>query len=250
MVAMNASRLDAIWQQDAVAGWYRDHVRGAVPFAGEQLAVMLRFIAAANQPIRRVLDVGAGDGLLSAAVLSQHPQAQPVLADFSPSMLEAAAGRLAPLTDAARLVAADLATPAWREQITPLAPFEAAVSGLAIHHLPDERKRALYGELFALLAPGGAFVHIEHVAPEADWIRAAFEAGMIDGLVDFSQRQGSTASRDEIATAYYQRPDRVANILAPLDSQLAWLREIGFVDVVAPFRWYELAVFGGYRPLT
>ena len=45
----------------------------------------------------------------------------------------------------------------------------------------------------------------------------------------------------------YGLADQEANRLVPLASQCVWLREAGFVDVVAPFRWYELAVFGGYR---
>ncbi len=48
--------------------------------------------------------------------------------------------------------------------------------------------------------------------------------------------------------AYAKRPDHAANRLAPLDVQCAWLHEAGFVNVVVPFRWYEIAVFGGNRP--
>ncbi|WP_102126647.1 N-acetylmuramoyl-L-alanine amidase [Deinococcus planocerae] len=36
-----------------------------------------------------------------------------------------------------------------------LRTFGAVVSGFALHHLPDERKRTLYGEMRACLAPGG-----------------------------------------------------------------------------------------------
>jgi tRNA (cmo5U34)-methyltransferase len=162
---MDGPRRDTIWQQDAVAAWYRESVRGAIPFADVQLEDMLQLISATDIPIQRFLDVGAGDGLLSAALLSRYPHAVPVLVDFSPSMLEAAAQRLQGLTTTARLIAADLATPAWRDQLAPRGPFDAIVSGFAIHHLPNQRKRTLYGELLSLLAPGGAFAHIEHVAP-------------------------------------------------------------------------------------
>src|SRR5215203_757021 len=111
--------------------------------------------------------LGAGDGVLSAVLLAHYPAAEPVLVDFSPPMLAAAKERLAPLATQPTFVETDLAAPAWRDAVAAHAPFDAIVSSFAIHHLEDERKRALYGELLALLAPGGTFAHIEHVAADA-----------------------------------------------------------------------------------
>jgi tRNA (cmo5U34)-methyltransferase len=37
------------------------------------------------------------------------------------------------------------------------------LSGFAIHHLPDERKRSLFGEIHDLLRAGGVFVNLEVV---------------------------------------------------------------------------------------
>jgi hypothetical protein len=44
------------------------------------------------------------------------------------------------------------------------------------------------------------------------------------------------------------RPDKAANILAPVEAQCDWLREIGYEDVDCYFKVLELAVFGGRRP--
>lgn len=44
--------------------------------------------------------------------------------------------------------------------------------------------------------------------------------------------------------------DEILLLLAPLDRQCEWLREREFTDVVAPFRWYEIAVFGGRCPTS
>ena len=46
----------------------------------------------------------------------------------------------------------------------------------------------------------------------------------------------------------YYRPDKAANILAPVDEQCRWLREIGYEDVDCYLRILELAVFGGRKP--
>lgn len=247
---MNAEnqRRDVVWQNAESAQWFLESVRGGLPFAAAQFDVMLHMVAAANLPIRRFLDIGSGDGILSAVMLNSYPASEAVLVDFSPPMLEAASARLAAASTPPVLISADLLAEDWIARVAPLAPFDAIVSGFAIHHLPDARKQALYAEIHELLAPGGVFAHIEHVAPEAPWIRAAFDEGVVAGLVRHAREHDASSSAAEVAAAYAQRPDQHANILAPLDLQCAWLREAGFIEVTAPFRWYELAVFGGYRP--
>jgi tRNA (cmo5U34)-methyltransferase len=236
------------WQQEKTVHWYLDSVRGAIPFAREQFALLLQIVANGRQPVRRFLDLGAGDGVLSAVLLARYPAAEPVLVDFSPPMLAAAEERLSPLATPPAFVRADLATPAWRDAVAAHAPFDAIVSSFAIHHLEDERKRALYGELLDLLAPRGTFAHIEHVAPDTPWMTHAFEEAMIDAIWDFGRRSDQALTREAAATAYASRLDRDANRLAPLDAQSAWLRDAGYTQVTAPFRWLEIAVFGGYRP--
>src|SRR5215212_5854220 len=195
----------AAWQQEKTAQWFLDSVRGAIPFAREQFAVLLQIVANGRQPVRRFLDVGAGDGVLSAVLLARYPAAEPVLVDFSPPMLAAARERLAPVSTQPTFVEADLATPAWREAVLAQAPFDAIVSSFAIHHLEDERKRALYAELLDLLAPDGTFAHIEHVAPDTPWMTRTFDEAMIDAIWEYGRRSDPVLTRDAAATAYASR---------------------------------------------
>ena len=98
------------------------------------------------------------------------------------------------------------------------------------------------------MAPGGTFAHIEHVAPDTPWMARAFDEAMIDAIWQHGRRSDPTLTREATAAAYASRPDRDANRLVPLETQLSWLRAAGYTQVATPFRWYELAVFGGYRP--
>ena len=238
----------AAWQHEATVRYFLDSVRGAIPFTREQFAAMLDLIANGRQPLRRFLDLGAGSGVLSAVLLSHYPAAEPVLLDFSPPMLAAAKEQLASLATRPTLIEADLATPDWRDKVWAHMPFDVILSSFAIHHLEDERKRTLYGELLDLLAPGGTFAHIEHVAADTAWVARSFDEAMIDAIWQHSRRADPSLTRDAAAATYASRPDRDANRLVPLDTQLAWLRDAGYTEVAAPFRWYEIAVFGGYRP--
>jgi tRNA (cmo5U34)-methyltransferase len=85
---------------------------------------------------RRVLDLGCGDGRLSALVLDQRPCVEYVLAvDRSEAMLALARERFAAETRAEVKV--------WdmNDSIDSLRSFDLVVSGFAIHHLEHERKR-------------------------------------------------------------------------------------------------------------
>jgi SAM-dependent methyltransferase len=156
---------------------------------------------------------------------------------------------MTPYASRLRLVLADLATSEWLDAAAGGAPLDAIVSGYAIHHLPHARKRKLYAEVFDLLAPGGMFVNIEHVASASPWLEALSDDGMVDALHAFHSRRGMGKSRAQVADEFVHRPDKAANILAPVEVQCAWLREIGFQDVDVYFKVFELAVFGGRRPL-
>jgi tRNA (cmo5U34)-methyltransferase len=93
------------------------------------------------------------------------------------------------------------------------------VSGLAIHHLSDERKRALFREVHALLAPGGVFANLDLVA-------------------------SSTLERHErFRQAIGRVQDDPTDRLAGLCEQLEWLRKAGFQAVDCDFEWLELALF-------
>src|SRR5262249_22705290 len=147
-----------------------------IPDRQRQLDVLLRVLRFGPTPPRRVLDLGCGDAVLLATVLEAFAEAEGVGVDFSPLMLEQARQRLAPFGRPAAFREADLATPAWKDALA--GPFDAVVSGFAIHHLSDDRKRGLYGEIFALLAPGGTFVNCEHVSSPTPRVEEMFNDAM------------------------------------------------------------------------
>lgn len=241
-------RLDEVWKEAALVRAYLEGVRGGIPFAAEQIAVMLRVVAAAARPVHRLADLGCGGGVLARALLTQHPDADSTLVDFSEPMLVEARRQLGSHVPRPCFVASDLGTPAWTRAVGERAPFDVVVSGYAIHHLPDDRKRQLYAEIFSLLAPGGTFVNIEHVASATARLEAIADEVMIDSLHAFHCAQGTGKTREQVADDFVRRPDKTANILAPVEQQCEWLRALGFEDVDCYFKIFELAVFGGRRP--
>lgn len=245
---------DTVWKAASLAATYLEGVRGAIPLAAAQIDVMLRLIRAAQPDARAVLDLGCGDGILGHAIMDALAANEPrlVLADFSDHMLEQAQKRLAG-RDHVHYACVDYGDPGWVGEVTGSpypTRYDVIVSGLSIHHQTDERKQSIYAEIYDLLNPGGIFLNLEHVASATAWGSTLFDEAMVDSIYAyFVSKHGETRTREEIGREYYYRPDKVANILAPVELQCNWLRELGFERVDCYIKIFELALFGGVKPV-
>jgi tRNA (cmo5U34)-methyltransferase len=104
-----------------------------------------------------VLDVGGGYGVVTEEVLRAYPQARVTLQDYSQPMLDRAPERLAGYSERVRYAVGDLRDPAWTQGVG--APFDLAVSAIAIHNLRDRGQIAgCYRAIATVLNPGGAFL--------------------------------------------------------------------------------------------
>jgi len=169
---------------------------------------------------RHILDLGTGDGRLLALLRIDRPEMLGVGLDFSELMLEAARERFAD-DERIELVEHDLDQP-----LPALGRFDAVVSSFAIHHLEHERKRSLYYEVFDLLEPGGVFANFEHVASPTHRLHLAFFVAIREPLED----------------------EDPSDRLLDVESQLEWLRALGFDDVDCYWKWLEMALLIGVKP--
>ncbi len=213
---MTAIKPVNLWTSDEHAREYL--VRAdTISHRGEGEAALLECIPA---NVRRILDLGTGDGRLLALVRREYPDTDAVAVDFSPTMLEQAEKRFAE-DPRVTVLAHNLDAP-----LPPLGMFDAVISSFAIHHLVHERKRELYSEIFRMLNTGGVFCNLEHVASPSARLHE-----------EFLTRIGFTVETED-----------PSNKLLALETQLEWLREIGFADVDCLWKWRELALMVGGRP--
>ncbi len=236
-----------VWQSAPLAAKYVNEVRVALPLAKEQIDMMHRIIAALNLGASSFLDLGCGSGILGASLLGRFGESRCVFADFSPPMLETAREALADYDGRTNFVEVDYGDPEWPAKVVGAAPFDAVVSGYSIHHQTDDRKREIYGEIFDLLSPGGVFINVEHVASATPRLEAEWNEMLTDAIFETSRANGKDTTREEVFTELVDRPDKDANILAPVEDQCVWLREIGFENVDCYLKVLELAVFGGQK---
>ena len=238
-----------VWRSQKLSKSFLRDIRGGIPFASAQIEIMMRLIQASKQSVEQFMDLGCGNGILAGTILEKYPHAQGVLVDFSKPMLSEGRRNLHEYRSQLRFVRADFSTKRW---ITAAKGefFDAIVSGYAIHHQPNQRKKEIYKEIFRLLSLGGVFVNVEHVAPETEWVAALNSELFADSLYDYHSRRGSSKSREQILKEFINRNDKSANILAPVGAQCEWLAKCGFLDVGCYFKAFELAVFGGRKSTT
>ncbi len=171
--------------------------------------------------IKRVLDLGTGNGRTLGLILLKNPDAEGVALDFSDPMLEQAKKCFAN-NPRVTIVKHDFSLPLPKE----LGTFDAVVSSLAIHHLTHPRKKQLYTEIYHMLNQKGIFCNLEHVASPTLNLHLKFLA----------------------AVNMTPETEDPSNKLLDIETQLGWLREIGFVDVDCSWKWLEIALLVGVKP--
>jgi len=182
---------------------------------------------------RRILDLGAGSGGLTAFVRKAFPEAQIHLLDFSAPMLELAKQRLG--DDAGVTYEVGDYT-----RVTLPERLDAIVSALSIHHLDDADKPKLFVRAYEALKPGGVFLNADQVLGPTPELEARYRALWL------AQVRENGATEQQIRDSLYrQQEDRCATV----EQQLQWMRAAGFADADCWFKDNRFAVMAGTKSL-
>lgn len=216
---------------DAAAPTYDLARRQLVPCFDEFYGTVPGLIPYGADERFRVLDLGAGTGLLSLQVAERFAGAQLTLMDLSAAMLAQARERLSGVAGRCEFVAGDYASQVHTE-------FEVVISALSIHHLSDDLKVALFRRIHEVLPAGGVFINADQVLGATPEIERIYRETWLRQV-----RARGVAERDLNAALERMKEDRSA----PLDSQLEWLRQAGFRQVNCWYQNYSFAVFSGQK---
>ncbi|MGH2412189.1 MAG: class I SAM-dependent methyltransferase [Microcystaceae cyanobacterium] len=218
-------------------------IRQLVPRYDEMLDVI---VSCVSPQVSRILELGCGTGELSLKLLKRCPQAKLIALDYSLRMMEAAKAKITAAGSAQRYQVLEMDFGEWAEgQALELigTEFEACVSSLAIHHLSNEMKLKLFGRIHQSLNDRGGFFNGDPVLAESP------QLGELDQSIReaWAEQQGVTRAEVQAKLGRtqpygYSSPDR----LATLEDHLVMLKKAGFNPVAVPWKYYGLAVFGGW----
>jgi tRNA (cmo5U34)-methyltransferase len=160
-----------------------------------------------------VLDLGAGTGALSEALLERDEIGTVELLDVDPEMMEKAQDRLKVFAERVRFT--------MRSYDEPFPACDAFAASLSLHHIPTlAAKTALFKRAFAALSPGGVLVNADSTMPTDSIEKQKLYRYWADHLV----AAGITEDR---AWQHFKEWEDEDTYL-PLADELAALQQIGF----------------------
>ena len=230
----------AIWRSaETVRAWAAEERQRDRDRAMERL-LMARLLPFEERDAFTFLDLGAGSGAASRAILALYPASRAVLADFSAEMMRQGEHEMQPFAGRYRYVEFDMSAGRWPAAIP--AALDAVVSSLSVHHLTDERKQGLFAEIFGRLVPGGWFLNYDPVTTADPVVQAAWNR------VEDRRDPAAAYKRHNRTPEEQLRWENHVRHIIPLEPQVAFLREAGFEGVDVYWRELDYAIYGGRCP--
>ncbi|MBI3812883.1 MAG: class I SAM-dependent methyltransferase [Nitrospinae bacterium] len=180
-----------------------------------------------------ILELGTGTGMLTEMILSCYSEAKLTGIDLTDEMLLQAERKLKRFKNRLILKRGDFSTTSFGSD------YDAVISSLAIHHLTADGKKRVYKKIYKSLKKGGVFINADMVKSKSVSIQKTYlklwEGFMRDGKVD-----------EEYIKRRFHGAKKV-DIYDTADEQLIWLKKAGFKDADVFYKYWNFAVFGGFK---
>lgn len=232
-----APRWKAVYESDR-AELYDAFIDAAAMNYSGVLDAVVQMALRTPRPVRRVLDLGAGTGRLTARVLERFPRANAVALDGSAAMLERAARRLSPYAD--RVGFERRPFEAIRGGFDEC--YDLIVSSFALHHMDHAAMPRLLRSLRRALRPGGQLVVADYVLTRSPRLQGWYEETWVEHRLA-GESGGKT--KEQMLREHEATKAAEGDNPALLTDLLGWAEAAGFRDVGCHWQYYCYAVYGG-----
>ena len=179
----------------------------------------------------KILDLGAGTGLLTAYLFKKHENAEFTLIDMSQEMLKAAKMRFNCHKNF-KYIIADYSNYNFEDS------FDIIVSSLSIHHLENNDKEKLYKKAYNMLNSNGIFLNADQILGPTKEVEKNYQRNWMEKIKSQGIHEDKLKSASE--RMKFDKP-------ALLEDNLKWLKESGFTDVDIYYKYYNFGVFYGKK---
>lgn len=200
---------------DEMSSEYTGIMDDMVPFYRTSLAAMLKYIPSGKQ-VDHILDLGCGNGNVTALCRAVYPDAHIHLLDASAEMLALCEKRFG--TDNL-----SFEQNTFQKFQSSQGQFDLVTAGMSVHHLDGAEKMALFGTLHYALSAGGVFACADLMIDKSDARHPAF----LESWRSFIYSNGRTEEDWIWLIDHYDKYDRPSSF----DDMQFWLNDAGFVSV-------------------
>ena len=218
--------MDIEKQFNLIAEEYDNGRKKFIPCFDDFYQTTTKFITSNIKKPQRIVDLGAGTGLLTYYWYQQYPTAEYVLVDIADEMLNVARKRFHQLGNITYCV----------ENYINKFPdnfFDTVISALSIHHLEDEEKMTLFERIYDRLPSGGLFVNYDQFCAGQleldDWYNTYWE----------SQLSNSELTEKDIAL---WRERRKLDKECSVEREVEMLQQCNFRVVKCVYSYHKFSV--------
>jgi len=179
----------------------------------------------------RVLDLGAGTGLLTYYWYKECPSAEYVLVDIADEMLEISKERFAGIGGIQHKI-----LDYTRE--LPEGNFDAIISALSIHHLEDIKKEELFKNIYNKLPKGGVFVNYDQFCAGTTNMNKWFNLYWENQLAN-----SGLTERDIELWKERRKLDRECSV----ETEIAMLYRCNFSEVKCLYSYHKFSVIAAIK---
>lgn len=198
-----------------------DKIRKLLIPCFDELYNITKNLANSKKKAPKILDLGAGTGLLAKFLFERYPESEYCLIDISEEMLKMAKNRFKGYENF-KYVVADYSKYDFKSS------FDIIVSSLSLHHLEDEDKKEMYEKIYNMLNTDGIFLNADLVIGSTPKIDANYQRNWMEKI-----SESNLSEAQKKAVMERMKLDKPAT----LENNMKWLKNCGFEDVDIYYRF-------------
>jgi len=206
---------------DELSDNYTSDIKRWVPYYREMIEAIGSNLPVGFNP-KRILDLGCGNGNVTALLHNRFPYATFNLLDASSEMIKVSRERFS--GSGFTLLQGYFQDVSLGENT-----FDLVVAGLSLHHLTAEEKKQLFLKVFRCLSPEGCFSTSDLMIEKED---EPFHTTHLKRWESMAKENGTTAKEWKWMMEHYDTFDHPNG----LEEQLEWLHSVGFSNAITTFR--------------
>lgn len=205
-----------------------------VPFYNEIYDILIDSIPFYRNTSINILDIGCGTGTFAKLLKEKFPQAKITCLDFSQNMINIAKDKLVGYQRDIEFQIGDFNNLELKDE------YDVVVSSFALHHIQsDKDKIKLYKTIYKVLNKNGVFLTADIVLGVNNFIKNLYDRKWEEHIIKQIMRN----LLDSSTLIRYQTDDNPSKLF----DHLKWLDNAGFNQVESIWKYYNFAVFGGFK---